>query len=83
MKTRKRKKRNRKVDDLFQSVHQEMVDQGFVEELPGGYVRLTPKGREEQQRVINDPKTKAIMRLCRQAHLEKGTGLHTWYDDKI
>ena len=51
MKRKNRARRERKrLNKVVNSVMDEMITDGYFEELPGGYIRLTPKGVDFKQR---------------------------------
>ena len=57
---REQKRQDAELDRMIKEVEQEMIDDGHIELLPGGYVRLTEEGRKEQARVLGDPKTQEL-----------------------
>ena len=58
---REQKRQEAELDRMIAEVHQEFIDEGFVEELPGGYIQLTEKGRKEQARVLGNPDTQELL----------------------
>ena len=58
---RKRSKKRLRKD--IQAVHQEFVDDGLIEELPGGFIRVTPKGEIEFDRMRKTEQHQEFMRL--------------------
>ena len=49
---RRKRRKNKALSNQIHQMHGEMIDNGLIEELPGGRIRWTPAGIEENKRII-------------------------------
>ena len=64
---RRKRRKNKALNAMIQQVHEELIAEGVIEQLPGGFVRLTPAGAEAKKQLVDSQDFKTLMSVSDKA----------------